>query len=97
MKNDYIEFENKYKSWRVLKFAPREGTILCPFCFGMVKSINCGLLPPYICQKDKVFFDHDLRGSEYVNKHVLIHGLYYASDLKSLFAKYTAILQMIQM
>jgi hypothetical protein len=93
MKNDYIEFENKYKGWRVLKFAPREGSILCPFCFGIVS----GMLPPYICQKDKVFFDHDIGGSESVNKHVLIHGMYYAGDLKSLFTKYTAISQMIQM
>ncbi len=87
---------NAFKDWKVYKYIPREGIMTCPHCRNVVKSANGGLLPPFYCGKDKVFFDPDLRGQTSLNQHVLIAGEFFRGDLRELVTKYITILQLLK-
>ncbi len=91
------EFLDKFKGWKVYNYFPEDhnGALFCPKCREIVKSASGGLLPPWVCNKDKTFFDPALSYSFIENK-VQLHGGFYSGNLQHLFRKYATIIKLRQ-
>jgi hypothetical protein len=81
---------SEYKDWKVYLYEPGGGTAFCPHCKDPVRRGPRGLLPPFVCERDKIFFDACLDPAEWKSKASLFGG-YRAGDPASFFMKYRVI------
>jgi hypothetical protein len=85
------DFLNEYAEWRVYLYEPKQGVLFCPHCRrAVVPFVSGSILPPFVCNSDKIFFDNCLN-HELWQKRVHAGGSFKRGDMQQMYDKYLAI------
>ena len=80
------EVPQKYRDWKVYLYRLPRGIIRCPRC-SMVPESVWVLVSPYVCSRDKIFFDPCL-DAKLIQQSSRVAGDFYAGQISVLFQKY---------
>jgi hypothetical protein len=81
------EAKIQFFDWAVLLYEAKPGVIFCPVCNKICKSVIGGVLPPYWCESDKIFFDACL-DTGLLEKRKVFAGRFHCGDLDEFFMRH---------
>lgn len=90
------DFLRAYSDWIVVFYDPKQhnGAIRCPRCWSFIESV-VSFGPPYMCMKDKVFFDPCL-APESLHAKAQVHAGFWAHDLREFWSKYHVVHEVLR-